>query len=294
MGGTLAGGCAAAVLLAIVAIPATGQDPPPPCAPGTALTPDRFGFESSDGTDVTTKSLTVGHPGDAYFSIRDDGAWSPSASRITGPPGLEVKSHNDGQSAQADFTATTPGPLPFTAAWTQTQAQDPEAGGCTASASATLTATAPTPVRVLRGLGYDAGDGRFQITAAVVANRRTGDRTPIRMTVRVVKRQRRPPASTHATTLTLDPNGPTRGVSASSPLLRLHAYIVDEGNEPRAEYNFQVRVKAPVAGGKTARRGVEIRLSQGSRALRTIEWATKCDGLHGGVFCYPALKDALN
>jgi hypothetical protein len=114
------------------------------------------------------------------------------------------------------------------------------------------------------------------------------------MTVRAMKRQRRPPASAHATTLTLDPNGPTRGVSASTQLLRLHADIADVGNEPQAQYNFEVGVKAPVAGGKKARRGVEIRLSQGSRTLRTIVWATKCDGLHGGVFCYPALKDALD
>lgn len=275
-------------------MPATGQDPPPPCAPGTALTPDRFGFENSDGVSVATKSLTVGHPGDAFFNISDDGTWIPSASRITGPPGLEVKARSGDQYAQADFTPTTPGPLTFTATWTQTKAQDPEAGGCTASATATLTATAPTPVRALRGLGYFAGSGRFKIGATVVANQRHGDRTPIRMTVRVVKRQRRPPASTHATTLTFDPNGPTRGVSASTQLVRLHAYSVDVGNEPQAGYNFEVTVKAPVAGGKKARRGVEIRLSQGSRTLRTIVWATKCDGLRGGVFCYPALKDALD
>jgi hypothetical protein len=281
-----------AVVLA-VAMPATGQDPPPPCAPGTALTPDRFEFESVDDSNLT-KSLTVGHPGDVQFNVSDDGTWIPSASRITGPPGLAVKAGSDDAAAHADFTPTTPGPLTFTATWTQTKAQDPEAGSCTASATATLTATAPTQVRALRGLGYDAGDGHFQITAAVVANRRTGDRTPIRMTVRVVKRQRRPPASAHATTLTLDPNGPSRGVTTSTQLLRLHAYSVDEGNEPQAEYNFQVRVTAPVAGGKKARRGVEIRLSQGPRTLRTIEWATKCDGLHGGVFCYPGLKDALN
>ena len=290
---TYAAGWLAALLVA-VAMPAAGQGTPPPCAPGTALTPDRFGFESSDDINVPTKSLTVGHPGDAFFSISDDGMWIPSASKLSGPAGLTVKAHDDDVNATADFTPTATGPLTFTATWTQTKAQDPEAGGCTASATATLTATAPTSTRVLRGLGYDAGSGRFKITAAVVANRRHGDRTPIRMTVRVVKRQHRPPASTHATTLTFDPNGPTRGVSTATQLVRLHAYSVDEGNEPRAEYNFEVTVRAPVVGGKIARRGVEIRLRQGSRTLRTIEWATRCDGLRGGVFCYPALKDALN
>ena len=121
IGGTIAGACAVAVLLA-VAMPATGQDPPPPCAPGTALTPDRLGFESADDTNVATQSLTLGHPGDAYVYMSEDATWLPSATRITGPPGLQVKASSDDQHAQADFTPTTQGPLTFTATWTQTKA----------------------------------------------------------------------------------------------------------------------------------------------------------------------------
>jgi hypothetical protein len=268
-------------------MPATGQDPPPPCAPGTQLTPDRFQFESRDEPNVARKSLTVGHRAYAYFNVSDDGAWIPSATRITGPPDLQVKAHNGDGDAQAEFTPTAPGPLAFTATWTQTH--EPDESTCTASATASLTATAPTPVRVLRSLGYGAGFGRFVITALVVANGLHGDTTPIRLTVRAVKSQRRPPPSARATIVTLDPNGPRGGVRAKTALLRLHAYIVDTGNA-QAEYKFEVGVLIHAPKGSKARRGVEMRLSQGSRMLATFHYETACGSVRGGVFCYPEVK----
>jgi hypothetical protein len=275
-----------AVLLA-AALPATGQDPPPPCAPDAQLTPDRFQFESRDNPNVAKTSLTVGHPATAYFNVSDKGAWLPSASRITGPPGLDVTAHNGSQDAHADFTPTTPGPLTFTATWTQTH--EPDQGTCTGSATASVTATAPKPVRVLRTIGYTAGFGQFVLTALVAADRSAGDTTPIRMTVRVVKSQRRPPASAPPTVVTFDPNGPTRGVRAKTPLMRLHAYSVDTGNA-QSEYKFEVGVPVRAPHGSKARRGVEMILSQGSRTLTTIRFATACAMAHGGVFCYPLPK----
>jgi len=235
--------------------------------------------------------LTVGHPGHASFDVQDtSGTWDVSDVKITGPPGLDVKAHSDGESAEATFTPTAAGDLTFTGTWTQKPLEGPQSEGCTGSATGTLTATAPTRVTVGRGLGYDAGSGHFTILAIASASFVHGDRSPIRMAVRVIKRQHRPPASTPATTLTFNPNGPSRGSTTSGPLVRLHAYIVDD--ESHAVYRFETRVTVPVASGKIARRGIEIRLSQGSRKLRTIVWATKCDGAHGGVFCYPYLPNS--
>lgn len=282
-------------VLAVIAMPAPGQDPPPPCAPGTQVTPDRFQFENGDDPNVARKSLTVGHPAYAYFNVSDDGPWIVSASHIAGPPGLQVKTHNGDQNADAEFMPTTPGQLTFIATWTQTH--EPDGAGCTGSASASLKVTAPTQVRASRVVYYKVRHrphkpgqtNEFVLTAYAIADLLHGDRSPIRMTARAVKSERRPPASTRATTVTFDPNGPARGASASTPLLRLHAYVVPNQNDPY-EYFFEVGVLAHSHRGQHARRGVEMTVRQGSRTLFTRHFETKCDELRGGLFCYPEPK----
>jgi hypothetical protein len=116
--------------------------------------------------------------------------------------------YDDATHLKVDFTPVAPGPLTFTATWTQLT--QPGGSPCTASASATVTATAPTPARAARQLSY------------VVDHRpgKTG-RNTIRVVMRAVRSMRRPPAGTPAIDLTLDPlNIPRGGARASSPLVR--------------------------------------------------------------------------
>jgi hypothetical protein len=288
----------AVAVLAVVAMPATGQDPPPACPPGTQLTPDRFGFHHNGDMSATTQSETVGHRADLFISVPGTGPWDVSATQITGPPGLQISTQGDNSDQDAAFTPTAPGQLTFTATWTQLK--EPSGPACTGSASASLTATAPKPVRVLRGLFYSLGHfpghtgavNEFVLTADVMADGLHGDTSPFRFTARAVKDARRPPASTPAVTVTFDPNhSPFRGVDASNGLVRLHAGYHGSGPTTGGptEYEFTAGVFArPSHARGQARRGVEMTLSQGSRTLATFHFVTSCDSAWpAGLLCYP-------
>lgn len=292
-------GAFAMAVSALVAMPAAGQDPPPACPAGTQIAPERFEFNDRDDPTPPRQSIAVTHPAELFISVPNSGLQSVSdpAIHITGPPGLQITTTDRGDPTlqYADFTPTTPGPLTFTATWTQLER--PDGPACTASASASLTATAPTPVRASRILGYSirhrpghAGDNNeFVLMARVVSDARHGDRSPIRVAVRAVTRARRPPASTRVETLTLDPQHiPSHGVRASTRLVRLQAgYYADS----TSVYEFQVGVLAyPAHGRGHARRGVEMTLSQHSRTLATFHYVTSCDSAFGGLECIPLPK----
>lgn len=289
----------AVAVLAVVAMPATGQDPAPACPPGSQIAPERFEFSDGDGSGDKIQSAAATHPVELFISVPNSGRQSVSdpAIHITGPPGLEMKTSSRGDPTlqYADFTPTAPGQLTFTATWTQLATN--EGSPCTASASASLTAVAPTRVKASRILGYairhrpgKAGRfNEFELMARVIADPNRGDRSPIRLTARAVKSERRPPASTPAATVTLDPNDiPSHGVRASTSLMRLEAGHF--GDAP-AVYEFRVGVlgRPPRARGR-ARRGVTMTLTQGSRTLATFNYVTSCDSARGGLQCIPLPK----
>ena len=294
-------GAIAVAAFALVAMPTAGQAPAPPCPAGAQVPPDRFEFTEDPDTSPT-QSVAATHPVALFIGV-DSGSLTsvtdPSI-QIAGPPGLAVTrepQYDDTTHLKVDFTPAVPGPLTFTATWTQlTQPSGPP---CTASASATVTATAPTPARASRQLGYrvdhrpgKAGrNNEFALSARVISDPRHGDRSPIRVVVRAVASMRRPPPGTPATTLTLDPlNIPRAGARASSRLVRVRAGPY--ADEPFI-YEFKVGVLAyPPHGHGRARRGVEMTLSQRSRTLATFRFVTSCSAAIGGLECAPLPKEA--
>ena len=291
----------AVTAFAVVAMPTAGQAPPPPCPAGAQVPPDRFEFTEDPDTSPT-QSVTATHPVALFIGV-DSGSLTsvtdPSI-QIAGPPDLAVTrepQYDDTTHLTVDFTPAAPGPLTFTATWTQlTQPGGPP---CTASASATVTVTAPTPARAARQLGYSIGhrpgkagnNNEFTLSARVISDPRHGDRSPIRVVVRAVASMRRPPAGTPSTTLTLDPlNIPRAGARASSRLVRVRAGPY--ADEPFV-YEFKVGVLAyPPHGRGQARRSVEIALSQRSKTLATFRFATSCSAAIGGLQCTPLPKEA--
>jgi hypothetical protein len=289
----------AVAAFALVAMPTAGQSPPPPCPPGAQVPPDRFEF-TEDVDTTPTQSVAATHPVTVFIGVDSGSLTSVTdpAIALTGPPGLAVTTeprYDDTTHLKADFTPTAPGPLTFIATWTQLS--QPGGPPCTASASATVTATAPTPARASRVLLYSLGHrpgkaghtNEFTLLARVVSDPKHGDRSPIRVAVRAVAAMRRPPASTHATTLTLDPLKATEtGVRASSRLVRIRAGLY--ADEPFT-YAFKVGVLAyPPHGRGRARRGVEITLSQRSRTLASFHFVTSCSPAIGGLQCAPLPK----
>ena len=292
----LAGGVVVAALV-VVAMPATGQDPAPACAPDQQLPLDRFEFTHSAGSSrAPTQSEFVGHPAELFISVNESGSpWIVSALRVTGPSGLKLSSQGDDSHDTVTFTPTALGQLTLTAMWKQYK--EPSGPACTGSASASLTAIAPRPVRLSASLGFTlahrpghpGNTNEFVLQALVVSDALRGDFTPIRFTARAVEGARQPTAGTPAATLTLDPSHvPSHGVRASSPLLRLQGgYHGDH----YSVYEFQAGVSAyPPHGRGRARRSVEMTLSQGSRTLGTIHYSTACGPIFGGLECIPLPK----
>ena len=277
-------------------MPTAGQVPPPPCPAGTQVPPDRFEFTADPDTSPT-QSVAATHPAALFIGVDSGSLTSVTdpAIQIAGAPGLAVTREpqdDDTTHLKVDFTPLAPGPLAFTATWTQLT--QPGGSPCTASATATVSVTAPTPARASRQLGYTIGhrpgragnNNEFTLSARVISDPRHGDRSPIRVVVRAVASMRRPPASTPATTLTLDPlNIPRAGARASSRLVRVRAGPY--ADEPFI-YEFKVGVLAyPPHGHGRARRGVEITLSQRSRTLATFRFVTSCSAAIGGLQCTP-------
>jgi hypothetical protein len=227
-------------------------------------------------------------------------ALTDPAIHIIPPSGLPTTTPNNGADptlAYADFVPTTAGPLTFNATWTQlSQENGPP---CTDSGAATLTVTPPTPVKASKHLAYSfdhrAGkpgrSNEFVLTTLVHSSPTTGDNSPMRIAVRAVSKTRRPPASTPALILTLDPlHIPRHGARASNRLVRLSAgpHADDAG-----VYEFKVGVFAhPRRRGGRAGRGVAITLTQGSRRLATYSYVTTCDSPVGGMECVPLPKGA--
>jgi hypothetical protein len=285
-------GASTLAALAVVAMPATGQNPAPACTPDVQITPDKFAF---DDNGVPTQTETVGHSAEVFVSVPDSGPWVVSGTQITGPPGLALSTMGDSSHETAGFTPTAAGALAFTATWTQYK--EPSGPACTGSASASLTATAPTPARAMRVLGFrirhragNAGSfNEFVLRAIVTSDAKRGDRSPITFVVRAAKGARRPPAATPALTVTLDPNKiPSNGVSASNRLLRIQAGRFADST---TDYEFDAGVVArpPNARGR-AGRGVEMTLRQSSRTIGTYHYVTTCDSVFGGLECIPLPK----
>jgi hypothetical protein len=294
-------GAIAVAAFALVAMPTAGQTPAPPCPGGAQVPPDRLEF-TEDPDTAPTQTVAATHPVALFIGVDGGSLTSVTdpAIQIAGPPGLALTrepQYDDTTHLKVDFTPTVPGPLTFTATWTQLA--QPGGSPCTASATATVAVTAPTLARASRQLGYtvDHRPGKagrtneFTLSARVISDPRHGDRSPIRVAVRAVASMRRPPAGTPATTVTLDPlNIPRVGARASTRLVRVRAGPY--ADEPFV-YEFKVGVLAyPRHGRGRAGRGVEITLSQRSRTLATVRFVTSCSAAIGGLQCTPLPKEA--
>ena len=155
--------------------------------------------------------------------------------------------------------------------------------------------TAPAPARASRQLGYTIGhrpgragnNNEFTLSARVISDPRHGDRSPIRVVVRAVASMRRPPASTPATTLTLDPlNIPRAGARASSRLVRVRAGPY--ADEPFI-YEFKVGVLAypPHGHGRGQARRRDRRSASARGRWRRFRFVTSCSAAIGGLQCTP-------
>jgi hypothetical protein len=294
-------GAIAVAAFALVAMPTAGETPAPPCPAGAQVAPDRLEFTEEPDTSPT-QSVAATHPTALFIGV--DGASltavTDPAIQIAGPPDVALTredQYDDTTHLKVDFTPTVPGPLTFTATWTQLTA--PGGSPCTASASATVAVTAPTVARASRQLGYtvDHRQGKagrtneFTLSARVISDPRHGDRSPIRIVVRAVASMHRPSAGAPSTTVTLDPlKIPKAGARASSRLVRVRAGPY--ADEPFI-YEFRVGVLAyPPHGRGRARRGVEITLSQRSKTLATFRFVTSCSAPIGGLQCTPLPKEA--
>jgi hypothetical protein len=291
-------GALAVASVAVAATPSAASALAPACPAAVQIAPARLDFHERDGSSRQLTSVTATHPAELFMDVPNSGLLSVSDPGIvlTSPPGLQTSVTSGGEATQlhAEFTPSAPGNLTFTATWTQlTKVEGPR---CTAAASASLAVTAPTPVKALRALGYSVdhrsglrgSTNEFLLTFLVVSDPIHGDRSPMRMTVRAVNSRRRPPARTRATTVTFDPSRKT--VRASSPLVRLEA---GSYAEELGKYQFRVGVAAyPPGGHGRAGRGVEVTISQGSRRLTKLQFATSCEAVFGGLFCTPLPKGA--
>ena len=294
-------GAIAVTGFALVARPTAGQAPQPPCPAGAQVAPDRFEFTEEPDTSPT-QSVAATHPSALFIGV-DGGSLTSLTDpgiQIAGPPGLALTrepQYDDTTHLKVDFTPAAPGPLTFTATWTQLT--QPGGSPCTASASATVAVTAPTLARASRQLGYtvDHRPGKagrtneFTLSTRVISDPRHGDRSPIRIVVRAVASKHRPPAGAPSTTVTLDPlRIPKAGARVSSRLVRVRAGPY--ADEPFV-YEFKVGVLAyPPHGRGQARRGVEMTLTQRSHELATFRFVTSCSAAIGGLQCAPLPKEA--
>jgi hypothetical protein len=289
----------------LLVAPSAGQAPPPACSSDQQLRPDQFDI-SDILTGDSVQSVTQGHRAQvSIFLPQDPRSLDPSGLRISGPPGVTLTanaSQSDSSTALGDFIAGTPGAESFTATWTQlTQA---DGTPCTGTLSRSVTVTAPTKVKARKQLyygvrhriGQPGGANEFVITSYALASTLHGDLTPIRIVARAVQAGRRPSASTRPATLIFDPlSAGTRIVRSSTKLIEISVRPkIDPSSSPNSEYDFAVAVSAyPHHGRGHAHRGVDVRITQGSRTLTRYHLVTSCDTLHGGLFCFPTPKGAI-
>jgi hypothetical protein len=293
-------GAFVAALLALAAMPATGQVPLPACPAAALAPPERIEFEALRGSSDAITSAAATHAVQLFIYMPNSGLKSlvDPAIQLTPPPGLEVtrRHGSDPEAVYWDFTPTAAGTLTFGISWTQLTT-DLGAQQCTGTTSVTFTVTKPSPVKVSKILGYHLANrpdragaaNEFVLQARVIGDAKNGDLSPIHIAVRAINGSHLPRAGSPVTALTLDPrNIPRDGVRVKSKLVRVHAGYFGDA---RAVYEFEVGVQARPPNGKgRAHRGVEIVLSTGARRLATFHYVTQCDSAFGGLQCVPLPK----
>jgi hypothetical protein len=221
---------------ALAAAPAgSGQSPPPPCPPGTVLATVSSGTGDDDATQNTTAVATHHLELDAQLQY-DNGAAISSNERlaITPPPGLATTPvPNDGDPSEAGvrFVAPAAGTLAFTATWTQldnyTSNRD-----CTASAQVPVEVAPAKAIRtshIFGAMQHWVGHPGTPINVLslgweLAVDAKTGNATPVTVSVRAVAGNRLPTASTPAVTSTWNPlRLLARPLTAHSTLVRIRS-----------------------------------------------------------------------
>jgi hypothetical protein len=281
-----------------------GQAPPPPCPPGTTLA----GVDASaTDTDVipTPSGITATHHSqlDVTLGYPAGAAASPNEQvTITPPPGLAattVPGDGSRDSAARSYVAPRDPSTPtFTVTWTQL-----EGYGSTRD----CTGTAAVPVAVAPAVANRAGHvfaaiqrwpghpgGRQNVLSlgwVVQVVAKSGDATPVTVSVQAVNGRRLPAAATPAVTSTWNPfDLRTDPVVAHSKLVRVRSATT--GLDSSATHiedvvNASVLV-SPARKGGTTHRGIAVAITQGSTVLAGYRLVTTCRRRsHRGLTCRP-------
>jgi hypothetical protein len=282
---------AAAACAALAAAPAgSGQSPPPPCPPGTLLATVSSGTSDDDALQapgaVATHHLELG----AQLNYDNGAAHSSNESlTITAPAGLATTPvPNDGDSSEAGlrFVAPAAGTLAFTATWTQldnyTSAHD-----CTASEQVAVEVAPAKAIRtshIFGAMQHWAGHPGTPINVLslgweLAVDAKTGNATPVTVSVRAVAGNRLPTASTPAVTSTWDPLTLLgKPLTAHSALVRIRSATLGLNDTATSKIdliNASVYVYPPHGRG-TVHRGIAIDVTQGSVTLAHYRLRTTC------------------
>jgi hypothetical protein len=276
---------------ALAAAPAgSGQSPPPPCPPGTLLATIGGGAGDDEAPQGTTPVATHRSELDAQLNYDNGAAHSSNESlTIAPPPGLATTPvPNDGDPAEAGlrFVAPAAGTLMFTATWTQldnyTRNRD-----CTASAQIPVDVLPAKPIRtshIFGAMQHWVGHPGTPINVLslgweLAVDAKTGNATPVSVSVRAVAGNRLPTATTPAVTSTWDPlTLLAKPLSAHSALVRIRSATL--GLDDRAVnkidlINASIYVYPPHGRG-TVHRGIAIDVTQGPVTLAHYRVRTTC------------------
>ncbi len=288
---------------ALAAAPAgSGQSPPPPCPPGTVLATINSGTGDDDATQVTTAVATHHLELDAQLNYDNGAAISSNESlTITPPPGLATMPvPNDGDPSEAGlrFVAPAAGTLAFTATWTQldnyTSNRD-----CTASAQVPVDVAPAKAIRTSHIFGamqhWFGHPGKpinvLSIGWELAVDAKTGDATPVTVSVRAVAGKRLPTAATPAVTSTWDPlTLLAKTLTAHSALVRIRSATLgldDHAVNKIDLINASIYVYPPHGRG-TVHRGIAIDVTQGPVTLAHYRVRTTCtQRAHRPLDCKP-------
>jgi hypothetical protein len=282
---------AAVACAVLAAAPAgSGQSPPPPCPPGTVLATVTSGTNDDDATQnvtaVATHHLELG----AQLNYDNGAAISSNESlTITPPAGLAVTPvPNDGDPSEAAlrFVAPAAGTLIFTATWTQL---DNYTGNhdCTATAQVPIAVGPAKPIKtshVFGAMQHWVGHPGSPINVLslgweLAVDAKTGDASPITVSVRAVAGNRLPTATTPAVTSTWNPlRLLARPTTAHSTLVRIRSATLgldDTATNKVDLINASVYVYPPHGRG-TVHRGIAIDVTQGAVTLAHYRVRTTC------------------
>jgi hypothetical protein len=243
---------------ALIAAPAGGQAPPPPCPAGVA---DQPTLEASDLDELQSSTLVATHT--LEVQAPDEDGVSVSAPGAT----LEPK---------RGFFSDTPGPLPVTVTWTQDDGTG--TGRCRAGASTTLQLVAPTPLpRLKNALTHEKVDLKYALGWSYAATLRPlSDHRPVQVSFRGLRRARLPGSRVRFKTVTI----PLRIGEPGYQRVR-HISLSRLSVQASGDYSaLYVKADSTVSTHHSKPLGYDIKLTQAGRLLARWRLAGRCSAFN--------------